>query len=87
MYSLRQIARRLQEYKSEKRESETKAKTQEERIREYLTEVPLDRQFILVKVSSNPRNHRQVLYTKPKQKDKRGEFHLDTVLVCLGWIP
>jgi len=49
-----------EEYKSEKRERETKAKTQEERIREYLTEV---------------------LYTKPKQKDKRGEFHLDTVLV------
>eukprot|EP00435_Cladocopium_sp_Y103_P069952 s1096_g34.t1 len=48
------------EYRSEKRERETKAKTQEERIREYLTEV---------------------LYTKPKQKEKRGEFHLDTVLV------
>ena len=29
----------LQEYRSEKRERETKAKTQEERIREYLTEV------------------------------------------------
>lgn len=49
-----------EEYRSEKRERETKAKTQEERIREYLTEV---------------------LYTKPKQKEKRSEFHLDTVLV------
>ncbi|CAE6943806.1 PKD2 [Symbiodinium natans] len=49
-----------EEYKSEKRERETKATTQEERIREYLTEV---------------------LYTKPKQVDKKGEFNLDTVLV------
>ncbi|CAE7780367.1 PKD2 [Symbiodinium sp. CCMP2592] len=49
-----------EEYKSEKRERETKATTQEERIREYLSEV---------------------LYAKPKQKDKKGEFSLDTVLV------
>lgn len=49
-----------EEYLSEKRERETKAKTQEERIREYLTEV---------------------LYAKPKQKDKKAEFNLDTVLV------
>lgn len=84
---MRQIARRFQEYKSEKRERETKAKTQEERIREYLTEVPFwtnAESFLKVSSKLDPRNHRQVLYTKPKQKDKRGEFHLDTVLVCLG---
>ena len=31
-----------------------------------------------------PQPTSQVLYTKPKQKEKRGEFHLDTVLVRLG---
>ncbi|CAK9012245.1 unnamed protein product [Durusdinium trenchii] len=57
-FNMKQLG--LMEYLSEKRERETKAKTQEERIREYLTEV---------------------LYAKPKQKDKKAEFNLDTVLV------